>query len=140
MVNATLKKSLVLFVLTFVFSFSSFAQSKGKLKEFTREFTVYIQELDAFMTASDNAGLKAVFKSFSKSSSELTVSEKEKIIMISNKMLDKRLRANPHFSEFLSSLMTVNNHVKGKSMLLEWLDVVEQTVENTTTRKLILLK
>ena len=58
--------------------------------------------------------------------------------MISNKMLDKRLRANPHFSEFLSSLMTVNNHVKGKSMLLEWLDVVEQTVENTTTRKLIL--
>ena len=34
--------------------------------------------------------------------------------------------------------MIVNNHAKGESMLPEWLAVVKQTVENTTTKKLML--
>ena len=66
MANATFKKGLILFVLTLVFSFSTCAQKKGKLKEFSKEFPAYIEELNAFMTASDNADLKAIFKSFSK--------------------------------------------------------------------------
>ena len=53
-------------------------------------------------------------------------------------MLDKRLKPRPHFSEFLSSLIIVYNHAKGESMLPEWLAVVKQTVENTTTKKLML--
>ena len=82
MINVTLKKSLIFFVLMLIVSFSSFAQKNGKLKEFSKEFPAYLQELDAFMTTSDNADLKAVFKSFSKNSLGLTFSEKEKIIMI----------------------------------------------------------
>ena len=138
MANATFKKGLILFVLTLVFSFSSFAQKKGKLKEFSKEFPAYLGELKEFMTASENADLKAVFKSFSKNESTLTSIEKESIILISNKMLDKRMRANPHFSKVLSSLMNVDNHAKGESMLPEWLSVVVETVENTTTKKLML--
>ena len=79
-----------------------------------------------------------MFNSFSKSESSFSVSEKEKIIGISNKMLDKRLRAKPHFLNFLSSLMTVNKHVKGEIMLPQWLAVVDETVDNTTTKKLML--
>jgi len=82
--------------------------------------------------------LKAVYKSFSKSSLEFTEEEQEKIILISNKMLDKRMRANPHFSKVLSALMNVNSHVKGESMLPEWLGVIDETVDNTTTKKLML--
>jgi hypothetical protein len=138
MANATFKKGLILFVLTLVFSFSTSAQKKRKLKEFSKDFPIYLAELSELMTASDNSDLKTVFKSFSKNSSELTVIEQEKIILISNKMLDKRMRANPHFSKVLSTLMIVNNHAKGESMLPEWLGVVNQTVDNTTTKKLML--
>ncbi len=90
------------------------------------------------MTASYNSDLKLVFNSFLKNSSERTVIEQEKIILISNKMLDKRMRANPHFSKVLSALMNVNEHAKGESMLPEWLGVVDETVDNTTTKKLML--
>ena len=138
MANATFKKGLILFVLTLVFSFSSFAQKKGKLKEFSKDFPIYLAELSDFMTASDNSDLKTVFKSFSKNSSKLTITEKEKIIIISNKMLDRRMRSNPHFSKVLSALVNVNNHVKGESMLPEWLGVIDETVCNTTTKKLML--
>jgi len=138
MANATFKKGLILFVLTLVFSFSTSAQKKGKLKEFSKEFTIYLAELSEFMTASDNSDLKTVFKSFSKNSSELSLIEQEKIILISNKMLDKRMRANPHFSKVLSALMNVNNHEKGEIMLPEWLGVVDETVDNSTTKKLML--
>ena len=138
MANATFKKSLILFVLMLVFSFPTSAQKKGKLKEFSKDFPIYLAELSEFMTASDNSDLKTVFKSFSKNSSGLTLIEQEKIILISNKMLNKRMRANPHFSNVLSALMNVNNHLKGESMLPEWLGVIDQTVDNTTTKKLML--
>ena len=138
MANATFKKGLILFVLTLVFSFSTSAQKKGKLKEFSKDFPIYLSELNEFMTASDNSDLKAVYKYFSKNSLEFTEEEQEKIILISNKMLDKRMRANPHFSKFLSTLMNVNNHVKGESMLPEWLGVIDEIVDNTTTKKLML--
>ena len=138
MANATFKKGLILFVLTLVFSFSTSAQKKGKLKEFSKDFPIYLSELNEFMTASDNSDLKAVYKYFSKNSLEFTEEEQEKIILISNKMLDKRMRANPHFSKVLSALMNVNNHVKGESMLPEWLGVIDEIVDNTTTKKLML--
>ena len=138
MANATFKKGLILFVLTLNFSFSTSAQKKGKLKEFSKDFPIYLSELNEFMTASDNSDLKAVYKYFSKNSLEFTEEEQEKIILISNKMLDKRMRANPHFSKVLSALMNVNNHVKGESMLPEWLGVIDEIVDNTTTKKLML--
>ena len=138
MANATFKKGVILFVLTLVFSFSTFAQKKEKLKEFSKEFPKYLSELGEFMTASDNPDLKAVFKIFSKSSSSFSDSEQGRIMMISNKMLDKRMRANPHFSKVLSALLNVNNHAKGESMLPEWLSVIDETIDNTTTKKLML--
>ena len=138
MANATFKKGLILFVLTLVFSFSTLAQKKGKLKEFSKEFPVYLTDLGEFMTATDNDELKSIYKKFSKNSESFSEIEKSKIIMISNRMLDKRLKPRPHFSKFLSSLMIVNNHAKGESMLLEWLAVVGQTVAKTTARKLML--
>ena len=135
MANTAFKKSLILVVLTLVFSLQSFGQKKGKSKEFPKEFPKFIIELNEFMTASDNTDLKLVFKLFSKNAETFTEAEQASIIAISNKMLEKKLRAKPYFSEFLSSLMIVNNHAKGESMLPEWLAVAEQTIENTTAKK-----
>ena len=53
-------------------------------------------------------------------------------------MLDKRLRPRPHFSELLSTIISVNNSAKGSVILPEWLSVADETVEQTTTKKLLL--
>ena len=135
MENVTFKKSLILFVFMCGFLFSSFCQKAGNPKEFSKEFSVYTEELDRFM---NNSNLREIVNLFFKLSADLTVLEKERVINISNKMLKKRLRANPHFSSFLSSLILVDNHKNGDKMLPEWLLVVDQIVENTTTKKLML--
>ena len=105
MANVTFKKSLVLLVLTLVFSLSSFAQKKGRVKEFTQEFPVFLVELGGVMHATDNSDLKSVFKQFKKKSEVLSISEKQIIMQISDKMLKKRLRAKPHFQQFLAALI-----------------------------------
>ena len=112
MVNAVFRKSLILVVLTLVFSHQSFWQKKGKLKEFTKTFPEFIIELNEFMTAFDNTDLKSVFKLFSKNAETFTEVEQVSIIAVSNKMLEKQLRANPYFSKFLSfNLIQINIYI-----------------------------
>ena len=65
MANSTFKKSLILAVLTLVFPFQSFAQKKGTVKEFSKEFPAYLTELGKIMTATDNDELKSIYKKFS---------------------------------------------------------------------------
>ena len=87
MANTAFKKSLILVVLTLVFSLQSFGQKKGKLKEFTKEFPAYLVELSEFMTATDNDELKSIYKKFSKNSESLSEVEKLKIFVIPSKKL-----------------------------------------------------
>ena len=102
MANTAFKKSLILVVLMFVFSFSSFAQKKGKSKEFTKEFPVFIAELQTFMEVSGNAELKSTYKAFNKASGSFTLNEQSIIIDIANKMLEKKLKPKPHFNDFIN--------------------------------------
>ena len=133
MTNITFKKKLILLVFVFGCSFQSFAQKKGSIKEFSKEFPIFITELQTFMTATDNSELKSTYKAFNKASASFTLTEQSSIIDIANKMLDKRLKPKPHFNRFLKSLMVVKNHSKTEILFSEWLAVIEQTIENTTT-------
>ena len=81
MANTAFKKSLILVLLTLVFSLQSFGQKKGTLKEFTKEFSTYLPELGKFMTATDNDELRSIYKKFSKNSESLSKVEKLKIIL-----------------------------------------------------------
>jgi hypothetical protein len=137
MANATLKKSLILILFALFLSLTSFSQKK-KLTEFSNDFSTYLNELNSFMNSSDNNQSKSVFKQFSKTSEALSVKEKLNIIQISNKMLSKRLRSNPHFSNFFLAVISVNKFSKRDDLLLEWLKVVEETVERTSIKKLML--
>ena len=138
MANTTFKKSLILLVFAQILSFTSFSQKKEQLKEFSNEFTAYLSDLEGFMTATDNDELKSVYKQFSKNAESLSATEKVSITQISNKMLSKRLKPNPHFSEFLSAIIKINSGTKGDVLLPEWLRVVEKTVDSTTTNTLML--
>jgi hypothetical protein len=137
MANATLKKSLVLILFALFLSLTSFSQKK-KFSEFSNEFSTYLIELNSFMTATDNNQSRSVFKQFSKISEALSEDERVNIVQISNKMLSKRLRSNPHFLNFLSATINVNKFSKRDDLLLEWLNVVNQTLSGTSVKKLML--
>ena len=100
MTNATFKKGLIFFVFSLVLSLQSFPQKKGGIKDFSKDFPVFLTELQAFMTASNNSELKSTYKAFNKASTSFTLTEQLNIIDIANKMLDKRLRVRPHFNNF----------------------------------------
>ena len=138
MANTAFKKSLILVVLMFVFSFSSFAQKKGKSKEFTKEFPVFIAELQTFMEVSGNAELKSTYKAFNNASGSFTLNEQSIIIGIANKMLEKKLKPKPHFNDFIKSVLVVSKHINAELLFLEWLVVIDETVENATTKNFIM--
>ena len=136
MANATPKKSIILFLFALFFSLSAFSQKK--LTKFSKEFPTYLLELDGFMTATNNDELKLVYRRFSKQSKNLSEEEKSNIIQISNKMLSKRLRPNPHFSKFLSAVINIDDSRRGSVLLLEWLNVFNEALGVNTTNKLML--
>lgn len=137
MANVTFKKSLIFFLFFLFFHSLAFSQKK-QLERFSDDFSAYLIELDDFMTNTKNSKLKSVFNVFLKSSDSFSAIEKNNIIQISNKMLSKKLRANPHFSKFLSTIINVNDNVNGDVLLLEWLEVVVEALDVTTTNKLML--
>ena len=102
MANATFKKGLILLLFIFIYSLDTYSQSKGRLKVFSEDFSIYLTELDGFMQINDD--LKLVYKQFKKSASNFSEKEQDNIISISNKMLSKRLRAKPYFSNFLLAI------------------------------------
>ncbi len=137
MANVTFGKSLILIIFFLLFSLDTFSQ-KNQLKQFSSEYSTYLSELDDFMTASGNDDLKSIYKRFAKNSKDFSEAEKINVIQISNKMLSKRLRPNLHFSKFLLAIIDVNNSSKGETLLLQWLNVVEKTLNTSTSSKLIL--
>ena len=138
MADVTSKKKLILVAFALLFSLTSFAQKKEKLTSFSTKFPAYLVDLEGFLTANDNSKLKLVSRNFSKEFDAFSQEEKVTIIKISNKMLGKRLRANPHFLRFLSAIISVKNSNKGDSLLLEWLNIFEETLDRNTTNKLML--
>ena len=66
MANVTLKKGLVFLILAFTLTFDAVSQKQGKTTEFSEEFSVFLYELESFMTAKNNDQLKSVYKKFLK--------------------------------------------------------------------------
>jgi len=107
MVNVTFRKirlslGFVLFICSFILN------AQNKINSFSTDFGIFVNELNDFMNSSDNSELKETYKSFKKlSNNSFSEKQKENIIKISNLMLKKRLRAKPHFNQFLLSLNTL---------------------------------
>ena len=136
MVDVAFKKGIIFILIVFVFISDSLAQ-KANLKIFNNDFSVFLLELESFMSYSDNSELKQTYKSFNKSVNVLSEEEKIKIIDVSNKMLKKRLKPKPHFNQFLNSLMVVDGQARD-NLLIEWLVVNEQLLDHSTTKKFML--
>ena len=138
MANATFKRSLIIIVFISAFSLTAFSQKNKKLRQFSNEFSVYLSDLDEFMKASDNDELKSIYKQFTKNFKNLSEDEKSNIIEVSNKMLSKRLRAKPHFSNFLSTIISIKISDDSGGLLKEWLNIVGKTLDTASPNTLML--
>ena len=136
MANASLKKSIILFVFSFLLTFTAFSQRNPK--EFSTDFQTFMIELSEFMSISDNDESKNIYRKFLRQSENFTKVEQYEVIKISNKMLLKRLKSNPYFFEFLSTIIAIDNSRQGDFLLLEWLNVFNKAIAVNTKNKLLL--
>ena len=139
MVYVSLKKiRLFLIIVSILCSISVNAQNKVSV--FSDDYKIYLDELNVLMSSSDNSTLKDSYKQFKRISStnSFTKNQEQIIISISNKMLDKRLRAAPHFNQFILSLSSFKKDPINNEKLDNWLSIASKVVEDVSTKKLLM--
>ena len=138
MVNVTFRKirlhlALVLFLSSFILS------AQNKINSFSNDFGLFVSELNDFMNSSDNSELKETYKSFKKlSNNSFSELQKKNIIKISNLMLKKRLRAKPHFNQFLLSLNSLKIKSLDNDFIDNWLLINSKVLNDFSTKKLLM--
>ena len=53
-------------------------------------------------------------------------------------MLSKRLKSKPYFFEMLTVIVNINNNEKGDILLLNWLNIIVQMLEENSSKKILL--
>jgi len=134
-----MKNRLIFLLLLCSFSFV-FAQKKDKkLSKFSQEREVFLQELDVFISATKNKDLKNVFSQFEENfeAEKFDAKGVKKIIDISNIMLGKRLRPNPHFSNYLKAINQFAFQSDALPKFNNWLAIVDSLLQESTTKRLM---
>ena len=131
-----MRSVLTICFMLFLFSYS-FAQKQDK---FSEESTVFIKELDEFLNATKNKNLKNLFSQFEDNfnAEKFNVAQKKQFIALANKMLEKRLRPNPHFANLIKSVNQFAYHPTSLPKFNDWLSVVAQLMEESTTKRLMM--
>ena len=128
--------------LTFLFSLfmlvsSVYGQSSKRLKEFSNDNSVYIEELNTFiLTGSASEDTKKLMKKFNKMWDGKTFSsdKKSSIISMSNKMLKDRKRAS-HFVSFLEAVVSFTNAETFDTQFNNWSSIVSLLIETAPTSR-----
>lgn len=130
--------------LTFLLSFlilasSVFAQSNQRLKVFSDDYKVFLEEINSFMsTGSSSDDTKKIMKNFSKMWQGKTFSsdKKSSIIELSNKMLKDRKRPT-HFESLLKTVISFTSAESFDTQFNNWLDLASLIIENYPTSRLL---
>ena len=131
----------ILFLSFLLYFNSSFSQDKKKrLAKFSEEIPLFLEEINDFLSFKKNKDLSRVLSQFEENINTQKFDSKsiKKIIAVSNKMLEKRLRATPHFSNFLKAINQFSYHQSAIPKFSNWLNVVDNLLEESTTKRLIL--
>ncbi|MGC6428784.1 MAG: hypothetical protein ACON4Y_06095 [Flavobacteriales bacterium] len=129
-----MKKLFLLFIVQMIF-LNSFAQSK-KIKSFSEQSDIFIEELNTFMLATPKEEVKKLMSKFTKDWKKGTYSslQQNEIYEISNLMLKKRKRAN-HFISFFESLMAFSESPKFESEFSNWTSIVKSMISGSSSSK-----
>lgn len=123
-------------LLAFVFLFSSLAAQR--LERFSDSEGAFIQELEAYMTASKRQVLEDAYKEFANVFSSGLFSEEEtaQILKTGNAMLEQRMTASPYFQHYLAALTKVKNTSDPALTFQQWHSVLDQMLANIENRRL----
>ncbi|MDP4266161.1 MAG: hypothetical protein Q8880_01845 [Bacteroidota bacterium] len=125
-------------ILGFIILKSSIAYSQA-LRSFTSESDQYLKELMQFFKEEKGSEGKKFVEEFSLvwNSGKITDEQKDVLYKISNKMLKKKMKAFPHFHNYLSSVMSfINTSQSGKSYLA-WQNSLESLINLSSSSKFI---
>ena len=111
-------------------------QVKNRLRVFTEESQVYLEELSDFMLASPSEDGKKLMKEFSKMwKGDVFSSDKKKTIYaISNTMLKERKRPT-HFEKMLGAIVAFVKTEKFNSEFSNWAAVVQEMLRISATSR-----
>ncbi len=132
-----MKKLSISFFCIFL-SIISISQEKTKISSFSNDVPVFLDQLDKLLNV-NNKSLSRVFKQFEESinnnSSDTVIIKR--IINICDKMLQKRLRPNPHFYNLLMVINQFNFQNQSINNFSSWLNVVEKMIDESTVKRLM---
>ncbi|MFT6021347.1 MAG: hypothetical protein ACJATF_000355 [Flavobacteriales bacterium] len=123
-----------LLLFSFLFSISAQAQ---KLDTISNNRDLYVKQLETFMTSSKRQVMEKLFSQYKKylKSGVFTDEEFEQIVSTSNLMLRQKMRASPHFSNYLSALMVVKSTEEDQGRFVKWHNVLDGMLTNIEDRK-----
>ena len=105
---------------------TAFSQSNKRLKEFSKDPSQYVNELNTFMlSSSPSEYVKKQMKTFSKKwkNDHFSTYQKETIIGFSNTMLKARKRVT-HFEALINAILSFNDSPNFEAQFRNWSTVV----------------
>ncbi|MEN0003841.1 MAG: hypothetical protein AAF798_06845 [Bacteroidota bacterium] len=117
-----------------IFCSQSFGQ---KLEEFSEDPTIFLSELETFMTSSKRKQIVEVWEDFEQvaNGGMFTSEEMLKINAICNKMLKLRMTPSPFFTHYLTAVSLVKKAENGDLRFIEWHEVLTQLLESNENKK-----
>ncbi|MGB0863963.1 MAG: hypothetical protein ACPGXZ_13660, partial [Saprospiraceae bacterium] len=130
-----MKKLLVLIFGLLVLQSTSYGQG---LDSFSMDKTKFIKELEKFVTANKRKNIEATFEEFQVhfEGGRFTDSQYVKIHTLFDLMLDKKMRANPYFYQYLKVVNVMVEKGQYETHFDIWMDIVYEYIKNVKRSKL----
>ena len=98
--------------------------ASNDLKRFSSNAEEFLQELEAYMTASNKEEMKPIFNSFAAKfkGKSYTKTEELQIIELSNRMLNNKMAAKPYFGIYIKSITIIKKGQFGTKHFLQKLE------------------
>lgn len=125
-----------LYTTTLLLLFCATTMFAQKLETFTPE--KFLSELEPFMTASGNKRMKDTYNGFAKKykKDNFTPEQQTRIVETANKMLQKKMTANPYFVEYLQGLMIIDKGETGQDRFTQWHGLLDELIISIQDRQL----
>ncbi len=111
--------------------------AKIDLEKFSSNADEFLQELEAYMTASHKEEMEPIFKEFEVKfrSKSYSANEELQIIELSNRMLEKKMAAKPFFSIYIKTITIIKKGLNGEKHFKQWHQVANSMIDHIESRK-----
>jgi len=107
-----------------LFGLSAFAQPTAT--QFSKEPAAFMKEFDAFMNASNRQDVKLMMETFAanQKTGKIPADQMEKIIATCNFLMREKMRAYPHFANYMATLNVLYSSGQSATHFGSWHDVL----------------